>query len=172
MSYPRSVGQLPYSYQEMSTGRPKTAENADQKYISRYLDEENGPLYPFGHGLSYSEFVYSDLRLSNKQLTRNEQLTLSFTVSNLSNQAGYTLPQIYFQDAFSQIIRPKKELLAWQPVSLEPGETRQVQFVVEAKDFAYVHSDLTRTTDKGTFHLFLGTSAEKELSTATFEYVG
>ncbi len=172
MSYPRSVGQLPYSYQEMSTGRPKTAENADQKYISRYLDEENGPLYPFGHGLSYSEFVYSDLRLSNKQLTRNEQLTLSFTVSNLSNQAGYTLPQIYFQDAFTQIIRPKKELLAWQPVSLDPGETRQVQFVVETKDFAYVHSDLARTTDKGTFHLFLGTSAEKELSTATFEYVG
>lgn len=81
------------------------------KSIFRYLDEENGPLYPFGHGLSYSEFVYSDLRLSNKQLTRNEQLTLSFTVSNLSNQAGYTLPQIYFQDAFTQIIRPKKNCL-------------------------------------------------------------
>ncbi|MGM0126079.1 beta-glucosidase [Enterococcus sp. AZ194] len=172
MSYPRSVGQLPYSYQEMSTGRPKTSENADQKYISRYLDEENGPLYAFGHGLSYSQFTYSALELSAKQLQKNGQLTLSVTIKNDSKQAGYALPQIYFQDEFTEVIRPKRELLAWQQVNLQPGEKQMVQFVIEPDDLAYVHSNLRRTTDPGAFRLFLGTSAVDILSETKITFVG
>ncbi|KAF1299094.1 beta-glucosidase [Enterococcus sp. JM4C] len=171
MSFPRSVGQLPYSYQEMSTGRPMTEENADQKYISRYLDEENSPLYAFGHGLSYSAFTYSELRVSTDELRSGCELELSFEVTNESELAGYALPQIYFTDEYTEVIRPKRELLAWQQVQLDCGETKTIHFTIRPEDLAYVHSDLSRTTDPGEFRFYLAKSALDIVSAVSVTYV-
>lgn len=171
MSFPRSVGQLPYSYQEMSTGRPMTEENANEKYISRYLDEQNKPLYAFGHGLTYSNFTYTDLKISSDTLCRTDQIELSFEVTNISDKQGKALPQIYFQDEFTEVIRPKRELLIWKQLNLNPGETQLVQFRIASEKFAYVHSDLKRTTDTGRINLFLGLDAETVLSKASFIYI-
>lgn len=159
MSFPRSVGQLPYSYQEMSTGRPKTKANGQEKYISRYLDEENGPLYAFGHGLSYSRFTFSDFSLSQSSLAKGEKATLRFTVGNDSQIPGFALPQVYFQDEVTEMIRPKIELLKWKQVYLEAGESKTISFVLSPKDFAYVHENLKRYSDPGEIQLFLATSA-------------
>lgn len=171
MSFPRSVGQLPYSYQEMSTGRPQTQANQQEKYTSRYLDEENGPLYPFGHGLSYSEFSFSQLTLSQQQLTEGQTLTVQVTVTNTSQTAGFALPQLYFQDEVTEVIRPKLELLKWQQVFLAAGEAKTITFEIAATELAYVHADLDRRTDPGRFRLFLAKSAQELVAESVFEIV-
>ena len=143
----------------MSTGRPKTKDNGQEKYISRYLDEENGPLYAFGHGLSYSRFTFSDFSLSQSSLAKGEKATLRFTVGNDSQIPGFALPQVYFQDEVTEMIRPKIELLKWKQVYLEAGESKTISFVLSPKDFAYVHENLKRYSDPGEIQLFLATSA-------------
>lgn len=168
MSFPRSVGQLPYSYQEMSTGRPQTKENYHEKYISRYMDEENHPLYCFGHGLSYSEFQYKNFSLSSDTLTKEEELTVSFEVMNNSKIKGWALPQLYFQDEVTEVIRPKIELLKWTKVELAAGETKKVEFVVSPAELAYSHIDLKKTIESGVFRLFLGESVANIVAESRF----
>lgn len=168
MSFPRSVGQLPYSYQEMSTGRPRTKENYQEKYISRYVDEENQPLYCFGHGLSYSEFQYKNFILSNDTLAKEEELTVSFEVMNTSQIKGWALPQLYFQDEVTEVIRPKIELLKWKKIELAAGETKKVEFVVSPVELAYSHVDLKRTIESGGFRLFLGESVANIVAESRF----
>lgn len=171
MSFPRSVGQLPYSYQEMSTGRPQTQSNYHEKYISRYLDEENGALYSFGHGLSYSDFHFSDFELSQEILTMSDKLTVRFKVTNTSQVAGFVLPQIYFQDEVTEVIRPKLELLKWKQTYLAAGETKTVSFIISPTELAYVHADLKRKTDPGSFRLFLARSASEIIAESKFQIV-
>lgn len=168
MSFPRSVGQLPYSYQEMSTGRPQTKENNHEKYISRYMDEENQPLYCFGHGLSYSEFQYKNFSLSSDTLVKEEELTVSFEVMNNSQIKGWALPQLYFQDEVTEVIRPKIELLKWKKVELAAGETKKVEFVVSPTELAYSHTDLKRTIESGGFRLYLGESVVNIVAESRF----
>lgn len=164
MSFPRSVGQLPYSYQEMSTGRPQTVENQQEKYTSRYLDEATDALFPFGHGLSYSRFVLEEWTLSKDQISFTDSTILRIKVTNQSDIAGYVLPQVYFQDQVTEIIRPKLELLKWQQVYLAAGESKELSFMISAADLAYIHADLRRYADPGKFQLYLGTSATQLLA--------
>lgn len=169
MGFPRHEGQLPYSYREMSTGRPETADSHGQRYRSNYLDEENDALYPFGYGLSYNTWEYRDFRLSQKRLTQDEAIALRVTLTNQGTQTGTENIQLYFTDEVAQVIRPKIELLDWQLVTLAPGESREVCFTIYSEQLAYVHQDLRRYTDAGTFQLHLGKNSLELLASFTVE---
>lgn len=156
MSFPRSEGQLPLSYLQMSTGRPMNDFNQDQKYVSKYLDESNEPLFPFGYGLSYSEFKIKGWQLNSSNITSKETLSVEVEVLNNSEIAGIMTVQIYFQDIKTQIVRPLKELLDWQQIYLEGNETKTLHFDFSTDRFAYVHDDLQRKVDLGKFKLFVG----------------
>lgn len=169
MGFPRHEGQLPYSYREMSTGRPETADSHGQRYRSNYLDEENDALYPFGYGLSYNTWEYCDITLSHEQLTTDEPLSLRLTLTNQGTQTGTENIQLYFTDEVAQVIRPKIELLDWQLVTLAPGESREVCFTIHSEQLAYVHQDLRRYTDAGTFQLHLGKNSRELLASFTVE---
>lgn len=168
MSFPRNTGQLPYSYREMSTGRALTEENKKEKYVSRYLDEKNDALYPFGYGLSYSEFQISSPILSSKEITSDEELIISVNVKNISDSQGVATIQLYIQDVFSEVVRPIKELLKWKQVLLQPQEEQTVQFTILEKDLRYVHADLERRSDSGEFKIFIGQDSRYGLQTDSF----
>ncbi|MDT2784167.1 glycoside hydrolase family 3 N-terminal domain-containing protein [Enterococcus asini] len=169
MGFPRHEGQLPYSYREMSTGRPETAANHGQRYLSNYLDEENDALYPFGYGLSYNTWEYQDITLSQEPLTKDAPISLRLTVTNQGTQTGSENIQLYFTDEVAQVIRPKIELLDWQLVSLAPGESREICFVIHSDQLAYVHQDLRRYPDSGRFQLHLGKNSREILANFTVE---
>ena len=169
MGFPRHEGQLPYSYREMSTGRPETADSHGQRYRSNYLDEENDALYPFGYGLSYNTWEYRDFRLSQKRLTQDEAISLRVTLTNQGTQSGTENVQLYFTDEVAQVIRPKIELLDWQLVTLAPGESQEICFVIHSDQLAYVHQDLRRYADSGTFQLHLGKNSRELLASFTVE---
>ena len=156
MSFPRTVGQLPLSYQEFSTGRPVTDENRQEPYVTRYLDTENTPLYPFGYGLSYSEFALSELTQSANLINEAESLTLSVEIENTSQKAGTAIVQLYLEDKVTQVARPKKEFKQWQLVNLNAGEKQKMYFDITQKDLTYVHSDLTWQADSGEFTYWIG----------------
>lgn len=130
--------------------------NQDQKYVSKYLDESNEPLFPFGYGLSYSEFKIKGWQLNSSNITSKETLSVEVEVLNNSEIAGIMTVQIYFQDIKTQIVRPLKELLDWQQIYLEGNETKTLHFDFSTDRFAYVHDDLQRKVDLGKFKLFVG----------------
>ncbi|KAA2301902.1 beta-glucosidase, partial [Clostridioides difficile] len=110
MSFPQNVGQVPVYYNHFKTGRPVTNVTRDQKYISKYIDCPNDPLYPFGYGLSYSKFEYSNLHIDLPKMTRKEVLHASVTVTNTGHYAGEEIVQLYIQDLYGSTVRPVKEL--------------------------------------------------------------
>ncbi len=168
MSFPRAVGQLPYTYAGLSTGRPETKANKGGIYISNYHDEDNEALFAFGHGLTYGA---CDLAL----VSAADQMTngaLQFAVS-VQNTGAYPMTetiQLYVQDEVAQVARPIKELKHWQKVSLAPGQSHEITFTVTEDDLAYYHSDLERSADTGYFKAFIGTSSEKLPLTQRFYF--
>ena len=122
-TFPRSVGQLPLFYNHLNTGRPDPDNRVFNRYASNYLDESNEPLYPFGYGLSYTDFVYGDLQLSSETLPKNGNLTASVTVTNKGNYDGYETVQIYLRDIYAEIARPVKELKGFDRIFLKKGES-------------------------------------------------
>ncbi|MBL1224090.1 glycoside hydrolase family 3 N-terminal domain-containing protein [Enterococcus sp. BWR-S5] len=168
MSFPRAVGQLPFSYQAYSTGRPLTEQNQQEKYVSKYMDVGNEPLYPFGHGLSYSKLSIEAITQSAEVLTEDEPLTIQATVRNDSAQAGNTTVQLYVEDQVSELVRPVKELKSWQQLTVAGNTTAQCTFTLTAADLGYVHSNLTRYPDLGKFRFFVGLDSQNTL-TGQFE---
>lgn len=161
MSFPRSVGQVPISYAALSTGRPMHEGNQDQKYISRYMDEANDPLFSFGHGLSYSKFEVLDAGISKKTFSDDEEIKVSVLVRNVSEVHGKTTIQVYSHDLVTQLARPIKELKKWQSVELDGKEEKELYFVLSAEDFKYIHSDLTNQIEKGIIKLFIGQNSQE-----------
>lgn len=162
MSFPRSVGQLPLSYASLSTGRPMHEGNKDQKYISRYMDEGNDPLFSFGHGLSYSQFKLVDQGISQNVFSSTNEIEVKVSVCNNSQIPGEVTVQLYAQDLVTQLARPVKELKKWHSVYLEGQEEKELTFHLIPADFNYIHSDLTNRSDSGTFRLFIGQSSQEE----------
>ncbi|MBF6625783.1 glycoside hydrolase family 3 C-terminal domain-containing protein [Aerococcaceae bacterium zg-BR9] len=152
MSLPRSVGQMPLHYNHYSTGRPFNDNNPTIRYMSRYLDVIEGPLYSFGHGLNYSEIELSAAKIINGV----DSLTINYTLTNHSDIDGQEVVQLYIRDCASEVVRPVRELKHFEKVSVDAHSTYQGSFDVQLVDLAYVHSDLTRYADSGTFELFLG----------------
>ncbi|MGB0779920.1 MAG: beta-glucosidase BglX [Flavobacteriaceae bacterium] len=164
MSFPRSVGQLPLYYNHKSTGRPGAdGEDAGSVFWSHYGDEKNSPLFPFGFGLSYTQFEYSQMQLSATTLNRGESITASVEVKNTGKVKGKEVVQLYLQDPYASATRPIKELKGFQMVELDPGEGKQVSFTITEADLKFYSAKQVWEAESGTFHLFIGSdSAVKE----------
>ncbi|URN95064.1 MAG: glycoside hydrolase family 3 C-terminal domain-containing protein [Candidatus Pristimantibacillus lignocellulolyticus] len=165
MSFPIHTGQIPVYYNHFRTGRPLTKENQHQKYISKYLDGSNDPLYPFGFGLSYTQFEYSDMELDRSQISAGESIRLSVKVSNLGVYDGEEIVQLYIQDCCGSIVRPVKELKGFHKVSIAKGETEIVEFSINESDLTFWTPSAGYTVEPGKFIAFVGTSSAKWLAT-------
>jgi beta-glucosidase len=168
ISVPRTVGQVPIYYNHKNTGRPS---DEDEKYTSKYLDVPSTPLYPFGHGLSYTSFRYRNLRLSAARIRAADSLTVSVEVTNTGDRAGDEVVQLYLRDDVASLSRPVKQLRGFRRITLEPGQTRTVSFALARDDLAFYGPDLRRMVEPGTFTVYVGTSSV-DVSEARFEVVG
>lgn len=165
VSFPRYVGQIPVNYNFKSTGRPY---NGDQKFTSRYIDYSNYPLYPFGYGLSYTEFRYSSLVLDKTKIGKNENIKASIDVANTGRITGKEVVQLYIRDLFSSVTRPVKELRGFQKIELKPGETKKVEFTITPEMLSFLDINLDKTIEPGEFHVMIGGNSE-ELLKVSFE---
>jgi beta-glucosidase len=153
MTFPRNVGQIPIYYNHKSTGRPF---NNDSKFTTKYIDMENTPLYPFGYGLSYTQFTYSGVQLSDSTLTENGNITASVTLTNSGDRTGEEIVQLYIRDLVGSITRPVKELKGFQRVELNAGESKQIIFHITPELLKFYNSDLQWSAEPGDFFVFIG----------------
>ena len=160
MSFPRAVGQLPLYYNHKSTGRPGAdGEDAGSVFWSHYGDEKNSPLYPFGYGLSYTQFTYSDIRLSANRLKKGEQLIAEIDVTNSGSLTGKEVVQLYLKDHYASATRPVRELKGFELIELKAGETQTVRFTIDEQLLAFYNAAGQWTAEAGDFSLFIGTNA-------------
>ncbi|WP_343613630.1 glycoside hydrolase family 3 N-terminal domain-containing protein [Flavobacterium sp.] len=158
MTFPREVGQVPIYYNHFSTGRPAKDENATN-YVSAYIDLKNSPKFPFGYGLSYTKFNYSDLKLSSTKIKNNETIKVSFTLSNVGKVAGEEVAQLYLKDKFGSVVRPVLELRDFQKVKLNAGESKTIEFTIDKEKLSFYNNKLEWTTEPGDFELMIGSSS-------------
>jgi beta-glucosidase len=158
-TFPRSVGQVPIYYSHKNTGRPYT--DGPTKFKSNYLDISNDPLYPFGYGLSYTTFNYSDVKLSKKTLKGNETLTASVTVTNAGKFNGEEVVQLYVGDPVASISRSVKELKNFKKIKLQPGEKTEVQFNITPQDLKFYNQQLVYDWEPGEFIIEIGSNSAK-----------
>lgn len=166
-TFPRSVGQLPLYYNHLNTGRPDPDSHSFNRYSSNYLDMSNEPLYPFGYGLSYTNFSYGNLQLSSDVLSRNGELTVSVTVTNDGDFDGYEIVQMYLHDIYAEISRPVKELKGFERIFLKKGESREVKFVITEDDLRFYNSGLQYVYEPGEFDVMVGANS-RDVQTERF----
>jgi len=159
ITFPRSVGQIPTYYSHLSIGRPFTP-GKPGNYTSQYFDEGNSPLYPFGYGLSYTDFSLSDVSLSAKTLKPGATLTASVTVKNTGKRAGETVVQLYVQDVTATMSRAVKELKNFEKVMLKPGEQKVVQFTLGENDLKFYNAQLQHVAEPGEFNVQIGLDSQ------------
>jgi beta-glucosidase len=155
MSFPYAVGQIPVYYNHFNTNRPAPSDPGGDWY-SRYRDIPNDPLYPFGYGLTYTQFGYSDLRLSKSTMTKSDTLTVKVTLSNQSERPGEEIVQLYIRDHVASLIRPVKELKAFQRVKMAPADVQDVTFKISAKDLSFYDVNGNLVLEPGKFSIFVG----------------
>ena len=165
MTFPRNVGQVPVFYYEKNTGRPIYLPN--DKYKSKYIDSPNDPLYPFGFGLSYSKFEYSEIALNTTELTKKNELIATLTVTNKSNYEGEEVVQCYVRDLIGSVTRPVKELKGFQKIILKAGESKTITFTITSGMIYFHRADMTYGTEPGDFHLLIGGNS-RDLKQASF----
>ena len=157
ISFPRNVGQIPIYYNHKNTGRPYLGpEDAEQKYKSRYTDVDNSPLYPFGYGLSYTTFGYSNLKVSAAKIKFNEKLKITVEVANTGNYDGAEVVQLYVRDLIGSVTRPVKELKGFEKITLKKGEKKTVIFEISSEDLKFYNLDMKNTAEAGEFEVFIG----------------
>ncbi len=166
-TFPLNVGQIPIYYNHKNTGRPMSANN---KFSSKYLDSPSEPLFPFGYGLSYSNFDYSDIKLSKTQLKGNEKLMATVTLTNTGKVAGEEVVLLYIQDPAASISRPVKELKNFKKVMLQPGEKKEVNIEVTTSDLMFYNSDLKYDWEAGDFVIYIGTNS-RDVKSAKVNWV-
>jgi beta-glucosidase len=153
MSFPYAVGQIPVYYAQKTTGRPQDPGN---KFSSKYLDIPNEPLFPFGYGLSYTQFEYSDLKLSADKLTPGRAIAATVTVSNKGSVDGAEVVQLYIEDEVRSITPPAKELKGFRKLMLKAGESRQVEFRIDTEMLKFWNADLKWVAEPGAFKVHVG----------------
>jgi beta-glucosidase len=163
VTFPRNVGQVPIYYSMKNTGRPYIPGDTEQKYRSRYLDSPNTPLYPFGYGLSYTTFEYSDLALDRGRMGADGSITVSVRVANTGEVDGEEVVQLYVRDLVGSVTRPVKELEGFEKIRLGKGETREVTFELEPSDLAFHRQDMSYGAEAGEFRVFVGGNSEELL---------
>src|SRR2546423_387243 len=167
VTFPRAVGQIPLYYNHKNTGRP----TGPDKYTSKYTDLPVTPLFPFGHGLSYTTFSYSDLRLSAPRITPAGTLRASVTVTNSGSREGAEVAQLYVHDEVASVTRPVRALAGFRRVSLKAGEARTVEFRLTPKELGLYNKDMKFVVEPGKFRVFVGGSSVGGLE-AEFEVSG
>lgn len=163
VTFPRDVGQIPIYYNHKNTGRPYES-NPHYKYVSRYLDVSNSPLYPFGYGLSYTTFSYGDIKLSQTRLIGDETLRASVEVTNTGGRAGEETVQLYLSQLAASVTRSVEDLRGFQKVHLAPGETREVTFRITPDDLKFYNSNLDYDWEPGEFIIRIGGSSTSQKS--------
>lgn len=156
ISFPRSVGQIPVYYNHKTTGRPFKGD----KYSSKYLDVSNAPLYPFGHGLSYTRFQLVNLKLDKLRMTPRESIKVSIDVFNRGRVNGDEVVQMYIHDLAATVTRPVRELKGFKRITLKPGEKQTVEFTLTAEDLKFLGRDLKPVLEPGEFQVIVGTSSD------------
>jgi beta-glucosidase len=164
VTFPRSVGQVPIYYSHKNTGRPYYGDYKEplsqRIYQSKYRDEKNSPLYPFGYGLSYTTFEYSDITLNNAEIDMNGKLEASVTVTNKGSYDGEEVVQLYVRDLVGSVTRPVKELKGFRKIFLKVGEATKVTFTLTAQDLAFYRADMSWGAEPGSFEIYIGTNSD------------
>ena len=160
MSFPRTVGQLPIYYNHKITGRPSTAPG--QVFYTHHTDVDSSPLYPFGFGLSYSEFEYGEIELSQNSMTENENITASISIQNTSETDGYEIVQLYIQDLVAEETPMIKSLKAFKKVKVKAGQSVKVDFSITKDMLSYYKSNGELSLEKGKFNVFIGGNSTVE----------
>ena len=168
MTFPREVGQIPIYYNHFSTGRPAKDEDA-KNYVSAYIDLKNSSKFPFGYGLSYTKFNYSDLKLSAVKMKSNETIKVSFQLSNVGKVAGEEVVQLYLKDKFGSVVRPVLELRDFQKVKLNAGESKTIEFTIDKEKLSFYNNKLEWTAEPGDFEVMIGASSADLKLKADFE---
>lgn len=168
MTFPRNVAQVPIYYNHKNTGRPSSNE-PESVFWSHYIDEKNTPLYPFGYGLSYSKFDYSDLKLSSPSFTANGKIEVSVTVTNSGKVAGKEVVQMYIRDLFASVTRPVLELKGFEMIELQPNESKKVVFTIDEKTIEFYTANSKWEAEAGDFKVFVGGSSAQTLQ-ADFQF--
>lgn len=166
ISFPRSVGQIPVYYGHKNTGRPSS--DPGLVFYTHYMDEEITPLFPFGYGLSYTTFDYSDISLNKKSIASGEEIQVSVEVTNAGNMKGEEVVQLYIRDMVASVTRPVKELKSFEKIELEAGEKKTVTFKLTEEDLSFYKQDLSFGTEPGLFKVFVGTNSQ-DLKESEFE---
>ena len=159
MSFPYCVGQVPVHYNHMSTGRPFAGDYRTTRYNSKYLDIPNEPLYPFGYGLTYTSFDYSDIRLDTDILHKGDTLCASVHVANTGNRVGTETVQMYLHDMAASVTRPVRELKGFCKVTLEPGESREITFPITEEMLRFYDINMNYVSEPGQFEVFIGSDS-------------
>lgn len=167
-TFPQNVGQVPIFYNHKNTGRPLPEGKWFQKFRSNYLDVSNDPLYPFGYGLSYTSFSYSDVKLSSSSVKAGQKITAAVTVSNTGNKDGKEVVQLYIRDLVGSSTRPVKELKGFQKIELKAGEAKTVSFDISVNDLKYYNYDLKYVAEPGDFKVFIGGNS-RDVKEASFK---
>ncbi|MGC4232968.1 MAG: glycoside hydrolase family 3 C-terminal domain-containing protein, partial [Niabella sp.] len=176
VTFVKEVGQIPLYYNHNNTGRPslkdetpiddipRAARQSSLGNTSYYLDSGKDPLYPFGFGLSYTAFQYSDLKLSASSIPVTGKLIISATVKNTGNYEGAEVVQLYVQDKVASVVRPVKELKGFKKVTLRPGQQQMVQFELTCEDIAFYGRDLVKKCEEGIFKVWVGGDSRSGMS--------
>ena len=159
VSIPWCVGQVPISYWDIKTGHVLTADNLENRFTSRYMDIPNTPLYPFGFGLSYTEFDISDVEV---RMGQDKRVHVHCNVSNTGNVAGAEVVQCYYETLHASVVRPKKELVRFQKVFLDPGEKKNVDFYIDPKEFSYYDKNMKIVSCGMKLRISVGNSSDHE----------
>lgn len=167
MTFPKSVGQIPLYYAHKNTGRPLKEGKWFEKFRSNYLDVDNDALYPFGYGLSYTTFRFSDITLNRSSIGMDNELVASVTVTNTGDRAGSEVVQLYIRDLVGSVTRPVKELKGFEKIYLQPNESRTVRFTIAPEMLKFYNADLKFVTEPGDFDVMIGPDS-RNVKTARF----
>ncbi len=169
MTFPREEGQIPIYYNHFNTGRPSI--NEEKLYKSSYIDLPNTPKFPFGYGLSYTTFNYSNLKLSKTKMKTSETIEVTLDLTNIGKYAGEEVVQLYLQDKFATLIRPIIELKDFQKLKLGVGETKTIKFIIDNQKLSFYNEKLEFNSEPGDFNLMIGSSSEDIRLKSSFELI-
>ncbi|HSD64411.1 MAG TPA: glycoside hydrolase family 3 C-terminal domain-containing protein, partial [Ignavibacteriaceae bacterium] len=163
VTFPRSTGQIPLYYYQKSTGRPF---NKEDKFTSKYLDSPNTPLFPFGYGLSYTKFIYKDIKILKNNILEDDSNRVSVVVKNMGDYEGEEVVQLYLRDEFASVTRPVKELKGFRKIVLKPGETKKVEFDIVPRMLSFPGKDMNQIIEPGKFTVMIGGNSEELIKTS------
>lgn len=170
VTFPRSLGQVPIYYNHKNTGRPFNIEKPLEKYVSKHLDLDNTPLYPFGFGLTYTTFQITDLKLSSQKISSKDKLEAEILIKNTGKRAGTEIVQLYIHRKSGSITRPVRELKGFQSVTLEPGSSKLIKFNLNSEHLGFYGADMKFSVEPGLVDIYVGNSSQASLKTELIIY--